>query len=153
MAAKSKFFFNEDGTITFRISEIGDRSRVTWSGPFKVKGGLSPYDELAAGKDMRYLLGDNSSSATDHEINIAYSLSQLRYRIVESPEFWFNKSREGFGGADLDSNVILHVLQMSIDAEVEARKRLRKEARKRLEEMEKALDKADAEEPSDEDNE
>jgi hypothetical protein len=153
MSKKHSFTFNEDGTVTFRISEIGDRSRTTWSGIFRVKGGLSPFDELLAGKDMRSLLGIEAATATDHEINLAFALSNLKYRIIDAPDFWIAKSREGYGGADLDNNIIMLVLEMAINAEVETRKRLRKEARQRLDELEKALDKADSEDPSDEDDE
>jgi hypothetical protein len=141
--AKNKFQTNEDGTVTFRISEVGDRSRTTYEGLFKVKGSLSPFDELSAGKDMRQLLGEHGAGATDHEINIAYALAQLRHRIVESPSFWTERSRDGFGGADMDGNVILHVLTLAVDGEVEMGKKFRQEAKRRLKEMSEALDRHD----------
>jgi hypothetical protein len=144
--SKTKFQINEDGTVTFRISEVGDRSRTTLQGPFKVKGSLSPYDELAAGRDMRHLLGDNAVSATDHEVNLAYALSQLRHRVVEQPSFWLEASREGFGGADIDHNIILKVIGLAIDAEVHYRKYLRTEAKRRLKDLESSLNKYDEEE-------
>jgi hypothetical protein len=144
--SKNKFQINEDGTVTFRISEVGDRSRTTLQGPFRVKGSLSPYDELASGRDMRQLLGAEAVSATDHEVNLAYALSQLRHRIVESPSFWLEASRESFGGAELDHNIILKVLNMAIEAEVTSRKNLRNEAKRRLKDMEASLEKYDKEE-------
>jgi len=146
MAKKSNYMFNEDGTITFRIAEIGARSRTTYEGVFKVKSGLSPFDELAAGRDMRTLLGDHGVQALDHEVNVAYGLSQLRQRIIDAPDFWTSKTREGFGGADIDANIIIHVLNMSIEAEVQNNKRLKEEAKKRLKQMAAALDEHDAKE-------
>jgi hypothetical protein len=143
--AKNKFQFNEDGTVTFRIAEVGARSRVTYEGPFRVKSGLSPFDELSASRDMRALLGEHGVQATDHEVNIAYALSQMKYRLIEGPLFWSEKAREGFGGADLDSNVIIAVLTAAVEAEVASNKRLKQEARERLKQMEKALEEHDAE--------
>jgi len=148
MAKKPNFMFNEDSTVTFRLAEVGSRSRTTYEGAFRVKTGLSPFDELAAGRDMRSLLGDYGVQALDHEANIAYALSQLRYRIVEAPLFWTEKSREGFGGADLDSNVTLAVLNLAIEAEVQATKRFKEEAKRRLKQMAAALEKHEADEAS-----
>lgn len=145
--AKSKhtFQFNEDGTVSFRFAEVGARTRTTYTGPFKVKAGMSPFDELSAGRDMRALLGEHGVQAVDHEINIAYALSQLRYRIVEAPGFWSEKARDGFGGADLDSNVILSILDYAIEAEVQSNKRLKEEAKRRLKDLEKSLEEHDKE--------
>lgn len=140
MAKKYHFQFNEDGTITFKIAEIGARSRVTYEGPFKVKSGLSPFDELSASRDMRALLGEHGVQALDHEINLAYALAQLRYRVIDAPSFWTEKTRDGYGGADIDSNIIITVLNMAVEAEVQSAKRLKEEAKKRLQQMAAALE-------------
>jgi hypothetical protein len=152
MAAKKNFQFNADGTVTFKIAQVGDRSRTTYEGPFRVKSALSPFDELSAGRDMRALLGEHGVQALDHEANIAYALAQLRYRIVECPLFWTEKSREGYGGAELDSNIILNVLTMAVEAEVADRKRLKEEAKQRLQEMSAALEADDAAEAAPDDS-
>jgi hypothetical protein len=143
--AKNKFQFNADGSVTFRLAEVGARSRTTYEGAFRVKGGLSPYDELSASRDLRALLGEHGVQATDHEVNLAYALSQLRYRILEAPLFWTEKGRDGYGGADIDDNVLITVLNMAGEAEVANNKRLREEAKARLKQLSAALDKHDAE--------
>ena len=147
---KVKYLFNEDGTVTFRHSDVGSVSRTTYEGVYRVKSSLSPYDELAAGRDFRDLLGARAEMATDHESNIAFALSHLRYRLVEYPSFWREKSRDGYLGADLDANILIAVLDLALNAQFESNRRLKAEAKRRLGQMAKALEEADkegAEEP------
>jgi hypothetical protein len=141
--AKTKFIFNDDGTVAFKLADVGSRSRTTYEGMFRVKGGLSPFDELSAGRDMRALLGEHGVQALDHEANIAYALAQLRYRVIDAPSFWTEKSRDGFGGADLDSNIIIGVLNLAVEAEVETNKRIKAEARARLKDLAAKLEEHD----------
>jgi len=124
----------EDCTAIFPINEIGDTTRSTYIGAFKVKCILDPMDFMESDKLYRQLLGDvHPENAHEHSSSVAFALSQLKYRVIEVPPFWEN-ARLG-GGHVKDPGIIISVLNLAMEAEQIYREMMAKEA----EERQKAL--------------
>lgn len=117
----------EEGTATFSISEVGTATRSTYMGNFKVHCILSPIDLMSADRDYRAFVGNvNPNDCTTHVRNLAFALSQLKYRIIEEPPFWTNPK---VGGGHLkDTDVIISVLNLALEAEESYRQSRKKEA-------------------------
>ena len=106
-----------DDIAEFSINICGDNTRNTYMGNFKVKCLTSPYEQLQSDKLYRELLGDNPYYASDVSKNYAFTLSQLKYRIIESPPFWANPDQPNIPGGHIkDSNVLSEVLEKAIEA-------------------------------------
>ncbi len=120
----------EGCTAVFHINEPGDTTRQTYIGIFKVKCILDPIDFMEADKLYRQLLGDiRPEAAHEHTANVAFALSQLKYRIIDPSPFWENKR---LGGGHLkDNNIIISVLNMAMEAEQKYRDVMKKEAEER----------------------
>ena len=52
-------------------------------------------DKLAVGRERRQLLGEFEALASELERYIAYSLSELKYRIITAPVFWNDDKMNG----------------------------------------------------------
>lgn len=115
--------FNEEGTAEFQVRLVGDVTQQTYLGKFKVISVMDPFQMLSAGKRYRELLGVNPAFASETELNLAFSLAQLEYRIIEAPPFWNN-------GRLKDLNVIMSVFDLAVQAE----ETYRIEQKKRVEE-------------------
>jgi hypothetical protein len=126
----------EDSQAKFDVNILGNIHKQTYMGNFKVKCVLSPLDYINADKLYRDLLGDNMAMASDRAKNLAFALSQLKYRVIEAPAFWEHRE---LGGAHIeDDNVIMSILELAIEAEQKYMSKKDKEA----EEIEKRLTKA-----------
>jgi hypothetical protein len=90
----------------------------TYMGEFIFKCTLSPIERIKAGRDMRSLLGNDLQNSTENESFLAFSLAQLKYRIISSPPFWSSNSAEGFLGNLQDTNILELVIQAATDAEL-----------------------------------
>jgi hypothetical protein len=91
----------------------------TYSGLFKFKCFLSPTEKLASGRLYRELLGPNAALAFKNEDNLAFSLAQLKYRVLDSPPFWSSAiGVNGIEGDIPDENVIDTILDASVAAEL-----------------------------------
>src|SRR5271165_826057 len=77
----------EGNTSTWKISMQED-IHGTYIATFTFKCFLTPTEKLASGRVYRQLLGPNPNLAFINEDNLAFSLAQLKYRIVEAPPFW-----------------------------------------------------------------
>lgn len=100
----------------------------SYSGRFVFKCYLSPIDILASGKLYRELMGPQAALAADHDGHIAYSLVQLKYRIVKAPPFWGSHlSDSGIPGNIPDLNILLLVLDRAIQAEILFKEKMSKE--------------------------
>lgn len=150
----------EGDVATWEMRMEGD-IEGTYVGVFKFRCYLTPLQNIAAGTEQRALLGANMALATEHDSFLAYSLTQLKQRVIQAPPFWssagVNKSHNG----DLpDENVIEAILDAAIRAEIkykaERRKgkeeaivrankaiEARKEAQKKAAEAEEKAEKAD----------
>lgn len=106
--------FKNNGTAEFVIQMLGNKNQQTYLGKFKVKCALTPLDHINADKLNRELLGANLSMASDRAMNLAFALSQLKYRVIESPPFW---QTADLPGNIEDDNIIFEVLNRAIEAE------------------------------------
>jgi hypothetical protein len=108
----------------------------TYTGRFRFRCFLLPTQKLAAAREMRALLGENATLALAHEENLAYTLSQLKHRVISAPPFWTsNLQVNGVSGDLPDENIIDQVLEAAIDAELKFRAQLKQ---KKIEAIEKA---------------
>ncbi len=98
----------------------------TYMGTFKFKCYLNPIQLIEADRDFRELLGPNSQFAATNAENIAYSLAQLKQRVISAPPFWTETYSRFPGGGVKDIDVLELVLEAAIVAEVKYRKDLNK---------------------------
>jgi hypothetical protein len=97
------------------INMLGDVSG-SFIGAFKFRCMLTPTQKIAANREMRDLLGPQMLLASEHDQNLAFALTQLKYRVVEAPPFW--RSGGIIAGDLVDSNVIMSVLDAAIASEL-----------------------------------
>jgi len=111
----------------FTIHLQGQYSGKLWTGEFRAKKRLSHLDRLRQDALRRELVGPNAGSATVQANNIAIILSELRVRLIESPEWWRNAQ----DGALLeDEDVLLDVYNKALKVEDDATEQLKAEAKK-----------------------
>jgi hypothetical protein len=51
---------------------------------------------------------------------LAYALSQLKYRIISNPS-WFDNDVNGIKGSGVDDKILLYILDKTIEAEEQYR--------------------------------
>jgi hypothetical protein len=117
---------NNDGTASWTFREEGDTLQATYAGTFVFKCYLSPLETLASGRLFRELIGQNSNEASDQERFLAFSLSQLKSRIVKAPPFWKTDSNSIVDGNIPDLNLISLTLDKAINAELLYKEELKK---------------------------
>jgi len=105
-----------DSEAKFDVNIIGERTNSTYMGNFRVKCILSPLEEIKADRMYRELVGVNPHLASEHVSQMAYALSQLNFRVLESPPFW--NQGEIPGGHIEDKNVILDIFDKTVEAQV-----------------------------------
>ena len=109
-------------TATFQIDMVAAGDRATYRGSFKVNCLLSPLDLISSDALYRKLLGGtNPSYASEYVSNLAYALSQLKYRITEAPA-WFKSEDGSLDGSHIDDAILLKVFDESAECEEEYRK-------------------------------
>lgn len=92
----------------FEIHIIGEETGELFMGTFRAKEKLSWSDQLAIDRLRRELLGPLGHEADVVTQNRALIISELTFRLTETPEWWKNSR----GGLDLiDNNVILIVYE------------------------------------------
>lgn len=112
-----------------------------YQGTFKFRTGLSPLQEIEADRDYRDLLGKNAEFAASHIENLAYTLAQLRHRVVEYPPFW-NDGTSRFPGSHIrDKEVLEAVFEASVMAEQKYRSQLAEKTKISMEKMKKYVEK------------
>jgi hypothetical protein len=126
-------------TATFTINVVGKHSKDSYMGTFKVKCLLSPLEEIAADKRYRDLLGANSHLAAQNVRQQAFALSQLEQRVIDMPAFWENESLPG--GHIKDVNVLLHVLDLAVEAQEKYISKKEQELKDRQDRLTKAIKK------------
>lgn len=100
----------------------------TYSGTFQFKCYLTPTEILQSGRDYRSLLGSLSEYASEREKNIAFSLVELKYRILKAPPFWTSTLQEsGFSGNIPDLNILIKILEMAMVSESLFQEKIQKE--------------------------
>jgi len=126
-------------TATFSVNIVGKHSKDSYMGTFKVKCLLSPLEMIAADKRYRDLLGSNSHLAQESIRQQAFALAELEQRVIEMPPFWENDSLPG--GHVKDTNVLLHILDMAVEAQEKYIKTKEDELAARQERLTKAIKK------------
>lgn len=115
--AESKYKISIEGNVgTWEMFNTQGDVNGTYTGTFKFRCMLTPTQKIAAGREMRDILGPQMLLASENDSNVAFALTQLKYRIISAPPFW--KTGGAYDGDILDSNIIMEVLDASIDAEV-----------------------------------
>jgi hypothetical protein len=137
---------NEDNLIvngavaTYDFIDEGDIAG-SYKGVFKFNTCLSPMELIYADRDLRQLIGDNPAFVNTEIENLAYALSQLKYRVIEAPPFW-KENNSPYGGAHIkDTRIINHVFAAAIQAEIKFRDGLKEKRAKAKEQLEKLVEK------------
>lgn len=115
----------EGNTATWSFRLDGD-IHGTYSGTFRFRCYLSPLQRIAADRERRELLGNHPEYASEHESFLAYSLTQLKYRIITAPPFWSSQNPGPMGGDIADENIINAVIDAAVGAEIKYREQLKK---------------------------
>ena len=117
------------GTATFHVNMESSADKATYKGKFKVRCVLSPIEFIRSDSMYRELLGNsNPQFATDYVSSLCYALSQLKYRIIESPA-WY-KNPDGIDGGNLDDSILLKVLDEAVNCESDYREGIEKKYEK-----------------------
>ena len=151
---KRKDIVIEGNVSTWNVTTIGN-VQGTYTGQFRFKCFLTPTEKLAAGRDYRALIGPNPVGVLENEENIAFSLSQLKYRILKAPPFWSSATGlDGFAGDLPDENVINVVLEAALASEFKYAAMLENRKEDSIKKAKKAAEKIaeNAEEDEDEDD-
>lgn len=127
-------------TATFRVNIESSSSKAIHKGVFKVKCVLSPLEYINSDAFYRQLLGKhNPQFASDYVNQLCYALSQLKYRIIDAPE-WFDNKETGVIGSSVDDNILLHVLDKAVEIESEYREGVVEQYKAAKEEVVEAID-------------
>ena len=118
----------------------------TYMGRFKFRCFLTPMHALEADRDFRELLGPNAQFAITNSENIAYSLSQLRQRVIEAPPFWYENTGRFGGGGVKDLGILDIVLDAAVSAEVKYRQELKKRHEDAIARVNKEIERRQKEE-------
>lgn len=128
------------GTATFHVDLEASASKTTYKGVFKVKCILNPLEYAHSDAMYRQLLGkDNPQYASEYVSSICYALSQLKYRIIDCPD-WFKNPETGIYGSSIEDNILLYVLDKSVDCESQYRDGMVERYKKAKGEVEEAID-------------
>ena len=113
--ADNNITLNDDGFGSFDYCSVGNITKQSYIGTFKVKTILSPMEFIKADKLYRELLGQNLHYASNLAQNYAFALSQLKQRIVEFPPFW--EDRELNGSHVKDDNIVMEIMELAAETE------------------------------------
>lgn len=128
------------GTAEFFVNLEAAADKSTYKGNFKVKCVLSPLDYIQSDGTYRELLGKtNPQFANEYVAQLAYALSQLKYRIISNPS-WFDNSVNGIKGSNVDDRILLYVLDKAIQAEEQYRKGIEEKYNKAKDDVKEAID-------------
>ena len=128
------------GTATFFVDMVAAADKATYKGQFKVKCILNPLEYINSDALYRELLGKtNPQYASEYVSQLAYALSQLKYRIIKSPS-WFKNNSTGVDGSNVDDKILLQIFEKTIQAEEDYRKGIEERYNSAKEEVKKAID-------------
>lgn len=127
------------GTATFFVDVEASSNKSSYKGQFKVKCILSPLEYINADANYRELLGKtNPQYASDYVSQLAYALSQLRFRIMECPS-WYNKQGDGVR----DDKVLLDIFDKAVECEQQYREGIVKRFKSAQESVRSAVDRGE----------
>lgn len=128
------------GTATFVVNIESGVTKTTYKGMFKVKCVLSPLEYIYADSFYRELIGKNNPQfVADYVSQLCYALSQLKYRVIECPD-WFKNKENGINGSSVDDNILLYILDKTVDCELQYREGIKERYEKARESVRKAID-------------
>jgi hypothetical protein len=127
------------GTATFPINMQSGSSKQTYKGMFKVKCVLTPLEFIKSDAMYRELLGKtNPEYATEYVSQLCYALSQLKFRVIEAPD-WF-KEGANIDGSNVDDVILLKILDEAVQSEQEYRTGIEERYEKARGEIQSAID-------------
>jgi len=130
----------QTGTATFFIDMEASADRSVYKGIFKVKCVLSPLEYINADSMYRELLGKtNPQYASDYVGQLCYALSQLKYRVMDSPD-WFKNRENGINGSSIDDTILLYILDKAVDSEAQYRDGIKERYENAKKSVRKAID-------------
>jgi hypothetical protein len=131
------------GTGTFFINVQAKANKTTYRGQFKVKCLLSALDYINSDAYFRELLGKtNPEYANEYVTQLCYTYSQLKYRVMEAPE-WFLQNDTGNPGGQLEDNVLTEILDNCVKVEEKYRKEMEEKYEKAKGTVKKAIDEGE----------
>lgn len=105
----------EDFKAYYHHSSVGNTSGETYMGDFIFRVGLNPMMVIESDRYYRELLGGNPLVATTAAQEMAFAVSQLKYRVIKAPAWWesvFDPESNFF-----DYGLLIEVLNKAIEAE------------------------------------
>lgn len=131
----------EGNTATWEIKLEGDING-TYLGNFRFRCYLTPTQRLAASREYRELLGANPTLAETHIDNLAFALTQLKYRIISAPPFWTSSlSTTNMSGDLPDENIIQATLDAAISAELKYKAQIKVKRSDAIQKAKKAAER------------
>lgn len=113
----------------------------TYMGTFKFRCVLSPLQIIDADRDYRDLIGNQPSLVSETADNLAFSLSQLKQRVIVSPSFWTENSGRFPGGGVKDFEIISKVLEAAFLAENKYRRLLQEKHETAIKRLQSAIER------------
>jgi hypothetical protein len=113
-----------DGSLALVLVTVTDgRTQMEQKGYFKFQCLLEPMQVIGQDALYRDLIGPRPHEADRFAARLAFALAQLKFRVVEGPEWW-RKGKDDLWGTKCDFQVIQGVLDLSVEAEEIYLKRL-----------------------------
>jgi hypothetical protein len=118
----------------------------TYQGTFQFRTVLSPLQLIEADRDFRELLGKNTELVGSQVENLAYTIAQLKQRVVKSPPFW-NDGLSRFPGSHIRDEMVLQaVYEAAALSEIMYRNKLKENHKASVERLKAHLDREAEEE-------
>lgn len=131
----------EGNTALWELKQDGDING-TYTGSFRFRCYLVPSQRLAASREYRELLGPHANLALNHDDNLAFALTQLKYRVISSPPFWTSSLSTTLMAGDLpDENIIQTILDAAISAELKYKYQLKEKRSEAIQKAKRAAEK------------
>lgn len=129
-----------ESTATFFVKIDAASNKQTYSGKFKVKCVVSPLEYIYSDNLYRELIGKYNPHLVSEYVNqLCFALAQLKYRMIEFPD-WFKNKSGGPDGGTIDDNILLYIYEKSAQAEQEYREGIEERYKKAHEDVKKALE-------------
>lgn len=143
----SQQFIFDKSTASVVITVLDEVKDTEERGIFKFRCHLTPMDIIDTDAFYRELIGVRPSESDRVADRMAYSLSQLRYRVIDAPEWW-KKDPEGrsqIWGGHCNKNVVVEVFNVAVTAETLYLEKLKKESKHARQILEEKFDSGEIE--------
>lgn len=109
-------FVIEGSTAGILVTVLSERDNVEKKGWFKFQCLLDAMDLINQDAVYRDLIGARPHEGDKFAVKLAWSLAQLKYRVIEAPDWWKEGNKE-IWGTKCDFNIIKEILDVAIEAE------------------------------------